>query len=340
MLSNWHVYADVYAAIVAPLMAAIQAMLGNVVATARPLGLAGVTLWLALIGIDVAVGQKRIEAVLRDMLLAIGALGLLAGPDVYIQYVSNLFLQDIPNTVSAALGGNGSPVAGIDNVQATTVQAAAKVYKAIPKMSLMSIPLGLAVIVFVLVSVVATGYTFLVYVSALATNVLAVIIGPIFVALGAVPFTRKYTIGWLSVLASGVTIQVLAIALLQLMSQSELATLGTMAAQLVTQNADPIEQIWGLAKCGVLLWLCYHLMKNLPALSFAIAGGVYHNVSAAHAATFGVAGKAASMAGNGAANAATAVGGAAVGGARATGTAISNWRSSTPTGPSLSKGKP
>nr|WP_294566873.1 type IV secretion system protein [uncultured Rhodopila sp.] len=339
MASNWHLFANAYTAIVAPLVAAIQAMLGNVVGTARPLALAGVTLWMALIGIDVALGQKKIEAFLRDMLLAIAAIGLLAGPDVYIQYVSNLFLQEIPNTVSAALGGNTNPVDGIDNVLTDAVKAALKTYKALPKLSFMSIPLGLGVIGFILVALVATCFSFGVYMIAVVTAALAVIIGPIFVALGAVPFTRKYTIGWLSVLVSSVTIQLLSIAVLQLLSQSELTTLGQMTTALVA-NGEPADQLWGLARCGALLFLCGIIIKQLPALSFAIAGGVFHNVSAAHAATFGVAGKAASTAGNGAANATTAVGGAAVGGARAAGTAISNWRSSTPTGPSLSKGKP
>ncbi len=329
MASNWHFLAGAYTAIVAPLLAAIQAMLGNVVGTARPLGLAGVTLWLALIGIDVALGHKKIEAVLRDILLAAGALGLLAGPDVYIQYVSNLFLQDIPNTVSAALGGNTNPVDGLDAVLASAVKAGAAVYKALPKMSLMSIPLGLAVILFIIVALVATCYTFGVYMLAVVTNVLAVIIGPIFVALGAVPFTRKYTIGWLSVLASGLTIQLLAIAVLQLLSQSELASLGQMATALIA-NGEPVDQLWGLARCGALMFLCTIILKQLPALSYAIAGGFYQNVSAINAATFGVAGKAANMAG-----------GVATQAAKAAGTAIAkdfNWRPSTPTGKSLSSG--
>ena len=47
-------------------MAQLQAMIGNVCSTMQPIGLAMVTVWLAFVGIDIAIGHKTLPAACKD----------------------------------------------------------------------------------------------------------------------------------------------------------------------------------------------------------------------------------------------------------------------------------
>jgi type IV secretory pathway VirB6-like protein len=334
---EFHLFASLMAGIVLPLMAAIESMVASAVVTSRPLALAFFAVWLALTGIDVALGHKTIRVVSRDFLFAAAAIGLLLSTDIYIQYVSDLFLTIIPNTISTVLGARNSPVAGMDDVINQAAKAAAQVYNALPGLSFKIIPLGIGVIAFVIVAIVTTAFSFGIYAVALVTNMVAIVVGPIFIALAATPATRKYFAGWLSVLVSGVTIQMLSIAVLLLLTKAETQTIMQTATTTIAAD-DALGELWGLAQCGALMALCMLIIKQTPALAHAIAGGIYQNVSAINGATFG----AAAAAGGAAAGAARGVAGA-VGqnAARQIGAgAARRMRPTIPAGQSLSKGNP
>jgi type IV secretory pathway VirB6-like protein len=331
---NFHLFASLMAAIVQPLVTAMQAMVANVVTTARPLALGFFALWLAVTGIDVALGHKTVQAVSRDFLFAAAAIGLLLSSGVYMQWAGDLFLTIIPNTVSAALGATTSPVAGMDDVINQAAKAAVQVYSAMPSVSLKVIPLGMGVVAFVVVAVVTTAFSFGVYAVALVTNMVAVTVGPIFIALAAVPATRKYAAGWLSVLVSGVTIQMLSIAILLLLTRAETQTIVQTAGTTIAAD-DVMGELWGLAQCGALMSLCMLIIKQTPALAHAIAGGVWHNVQSIGNATFGAAGSTAS-----AAIGATRGAAAALGRNANSQVGAGAIRATAPVGPSLSKGTP
>ena len=53
-------------------------------------------------------------------------------------------------------------------------------------------------------------------------NVAAVVIGPVFLALAAIPLTRRFAAGWFGVLVGGCVTQLMALAVIQLMSGAEL----------------------------------------------------------------------------------------------------------------------
>ena len=79
-------------------------MLGNVCATMQPVALAMVTLWLGFVAFDIANGTKTVQQAMRDFFVAGMVIGALQTGQ-YTQYVSDLFLQAVPNTIGAALGG-------------------------------------------------------------------------------------------------------------------------------------------------------------------------------------------------------------------------------------------
>jgi type IV secretion system protein VirB6 len=325
-------FQSLYTGMIVPLLTQLQGMIGAVVDVARPAGIALVALWMAAIGIEVANGHKTIQSVARDFLIAAFFIGLLQSSGIYLQWVGNLFLQVIPNSVGAAFGGQQSPAAGMDTVLNTAVGTALKTYHALP-WSLAAIPLGLGIIAFLILALAACGFTFFFYVLSVFTVVIAIFVGPIFMGLAAVPHTRKFAAGWLAVVTGGVIAQVLALAVLILLSAAEGQTI-TQSAALIRAGDNSIDMLMGLFKCGLLMAMCGLVIYQIPGLAARMGGGVYHGVSAIGARTFGEA----ATAGSAATSAARGVAGAAGGNAarQIGGGAVKAMRPKAPTGPNLS----
>jgi len=115
MTVNWATFATLYSALITPVLARLQSMLGNVCSTMQPVALAMVTMWLGFVAFDIANGTKTAQQAMRDFFVAgLVIVALQAGQ--YTQYVSDLFLQAVPNTIGQAMGGTASPVAALDTV--------------------------------------------------------------------------------------------------------------------------------------------------------------------------------------------------------------------------------
>ena len=115
-MTTWSLFATLYAGLITPLMAQLQAMIGTVCATMQPIALVMLTIWLAVVGADIAFGHKTLPAACKDFAVAACVIILLQAGQ-YTQYISNLFLTAVPHTVGAALlGGTTSPAAGLDKV--------------------------------------------------------------------------------------------------------------------------------------------------------------------------------------------------------------------------------
>ena len=221
MAINWTTFATLYSALIAPILAQLQSMLGNVCTTMQPVALAMITAWLGFVAFDIANGTKTVQQALRDFFVAgLVVVALQAGQ--YTQYVSDLFLQALPNTIGQAMGGTASPVASLDTVLNTAIKAAATTYDQAVGVSPKTWPLGFAVIIFVVVGVTAVSYAFIIYMVATVINVVAVVVGPVFLALAAVPLTRRFAAGWFGVLVSGCVSQLLALAVIRLLSGAEI----------------------------------------------------------------------------------------------------------------------
>jgi type IV secretory pathway VirB6-like protein len=331
---NWTLFANLYSAFVTPLIAQMQAMIGGVCATMQPVALAMVTLWLAFVGIDIANGSRTFQQAMRDFFIAGMVIGALQTGQ-YTQYVSDFFLQAVPHTLGAALGGTTSPVAGLDTVLDSALTTGSKTYEALPNYSLKTIPLALAVIVYVVVALVAVGYAFAVYMTAAIINVAVIVVGPVFLALAAIPATRRFAAGWLGVVVGGCVTQLMAVAVILFLTNAENTMIQQTVGPVAANNSNSLGLLWGLAQCGILLALCTAVVKKIPAIAQEIAGGVYHGTAGAHSATFGLLGLGARAAASGA-----GVAGQAMTQLRAarssTGGMAGGGRPTAPTGPSLS----
>lgn len=325
---TWTLFATIYQGLITPLLVQLQGMIGQTVATVRPVALALVALWLCFAFIEVATDHKTVPAALREFMIAAFFVGLLQSDAVYNQYVGNLFLQTIPNSIAPAFGGQQNPAAGLDAVLNSAMSAALKTYQALP-WSLGAVPLGIGIVIFLIVALASVGFAFGIYAVAVIMTVVAVFVGPVFVGLAAAPLTRRFAFGWLSVLVGSLVTQLMALAVLLLLTTAEGTTLRNTAATITTGD-NSINMLLGLGQCGLLMALCTIVIKQIPAIAYAIGSGVYQNASAINRGTFGVA-----------ATAGAAAIGASRGAAGAIGrNAAAQMRPTAPTGPSLSRGVP
>ena len=337
MIMDSTFFATLYTALITPLMAQLQAMIGTVCATMQPVALVMLTIWLAFVGADIAFGHKTLPAACKDFAVAACVIVLLQAGQ-YTQYISNLFLTAVPTTIGQALGGATNPASALDTVLNTAVNGACDAYKSLPPYALKSIALGMAIIVFVVIALVSLVFTYGIYMVAAILNVAAVVVGPVFLALAAVPITRRYAAGWFGVLIGGCCCQLMALAVIQLMSGAELTMIKTLLGP--PGDTNSLALLWGLGQCGMLLSLSTLVVKKIPELSQAIAGGVYHGSAGLQAATFGAAKEITRAAGGGAASAARGAARGATwfaGGSPGEGGGVP-WRTKAPVGRSLSRG--
>ncbi len=130
-------------------------------------------------------GCLRAEDILRvqkDVAIA-AIVVVLATSTYYTQYISNLFLIGVPNTLGQALGATTNPAFSLHLVLNTVVKATFEDYHQLP-WGLMSIPLGLGLIAILVVAITCLLFSFAFYMTATIINVVAVLIGPVFLILG------------------------------------------------------------------------------------------------------------------------------------------------------------
>jgi type IV secretory pathway VirB6-like protein len=203
---------------------------------------------------------------------------------------------------------------------------------------LKSVPLGLGVVAFVVFAAVSIAYAFAIYMTAMIISVVAVVTGPVFLALAAVPMTRRFAAGWFGVLVGGCTTQLMALAVIKLLTGTEAKMLQQTVIPAASTN-NSIDLLWGLVQAAILLALCAAVIKKIPDIARAIAHGVYHGAAGINAATFGMARQVTqAAAGGGARGARAAATGAKWLAGGPPGAGGAPWRPTTPVGRSLSRG--
>jgi type IV secretion system protein VirB6 len=344
-MSTWTLFATLYTGLITPLMAQLQAMIGTVCSTMQPIALVMITIWLAFVGADIAFGHKTLPAACKDFAVAACVIVLLQAGQ-YTQYISNLFLTAVPNTVGTALGGTTSPASGLDQVLNLAWTQAADTYNGLGNFSFKTVGLCIAVVFFLVAAVLSVAYTFLIYMVAAILNVAAVVVGPVFLALAIIPLTRRFAAGWFGVLVGGCATQLMALVIIQLMSGAEINMMRTLFGPVSkTSGNNSFDILAALVQVGVLLGLGGAVTAKIPDVARAIAGGVYHGSAGISAATFGMARGMAhevtQAAAGGAARGARAVASGATwlaGGPPGSGEGGVPWRTKAPVGRSLSRG--
>ncbi len=332
-MGQWTFFAGLYGTLITPNITALLAMVGRVCATAQPIALALIAIWFVLAMFELSAGTKTLPTIFKEGFVTGLVFGFLQEAE-FTQYIVNLVTQGVPNTIGTAMGGQGSPVSALDNLLAAAITEVSKVYEALPAYSLKTIPLGCAAIVAMGVSAIAIAFCFGIYVVAALINIGALVVGPIFLALAASPHTRRYAMGWVAVLVGGCTTELMALAILQLLSAGEMNLIRQAAANAAASNSNAIAMLWSLCQIGLLLYLSKKIIEEIPVVARTIGGGVYAAASnaAAHGLTFGLAGAAVGAAAGAARGAAiaTATRGASAG--------MSAIRAAAPVGRSLSSG--
>jgi type IV secretory pathway VirB6-like protein len=347
---KFHLFQTLYDGLLTPVITQMMAMMAPMSAAMQPVALIGISIWLCFAIWDYASGAKTLTAIGRQAFQVVMFYTLIwAGS--YTQYVVTLFLHALPDTISAALGGNAQPMALLDDLCGQAFIDAAQVYQAIPAYSFKGAILSVGVILFVVCALCCVGFVFFVTATSAVIMVLVLAVGPVFMAAATIPWTRRYTSGWLSVLVGGAVTQLLGLALIRLMVGAAAALMQQFATTAQDTNSNSIFMLVGLAQIGALLWLFKKAMERVPELAQVIGGGVYHGSNAAFtslsasstagaillgAATGAAGGARAAAAAGGGASGATI--GAMAGGASGAGRAAARgFRYSAPAGRSLSR---
>lgn len=312
---QFHLFQTLFDGIITPVLATMQAMLAPISTVMQPVALVGVSIWLLFATWDVMSRSRNMVQIGRQAFQVVMFYSLVWAA-AYTQYIVNFFLHALPDTLSAALGGNGQPTALLDQLCQEAFRKAAEVYQAIPAYSFKGAILSIGVILFIVAALCCVAFVFVTTATSAVIVVLTLVVGPVFMAAATVPWTRRFTSGWLAVLVGSAITQLLGLALIRMMVGTSAILLRQFATAAQDTNANSIVMLMGLAQIGVLLWLFKKTMERVPELGQIIGGGVYHGTNAAFTAI-----SAGSTAGATFLGAVTGGVGGAVAGARTTGTA-------------------
>lgn len=347
---DFHLFQTLYDGLLTPVITQMTAMVGPVSTAMQPVALVGVSIWVLLATWDLQSRSKTLVMIGRQAFQVV-MLYSMVWAAAYAQYVSDFFLHALPDTLSAALGGNGPPMALLDQLCRQAFSDASQVYEAIPAYSFKGAILSIGVILFVVTTLCCIAFVFAVTATSAVIMVLTLVVGPVFMAAATLPWTHRFASGWLSVLVGGTVTQLLGLALIRLMAGAVATLMNDFAVTAQKTDSNSIYMLVGLAQIGALLWLFKQAMMKVPELAQVIGGGVYHGSNAAFtaisagstagavflgAASGAVGGARAAVAAGGGASGATmgAVSGALSGAGRA---ASRGFRYSAPAGRSLSR---
>ena len=289
---------------------------------------AGVTAWeiiyfcMTAANIALGTGPSPQAAVRKCLIVAL--LGwLIVSADAYNTYVQAVLLNDLPNDLMNAITGAALNAAAFDKLMEKAFTAGVVVLQNLP-ISFMSIPIGFVVTcIYWPVSLAVIFAGFGIWLVAKAMAAIAITLGPLMLAFLMFNALRGIAERWVSVLISA--------ALVQFFSVAITATIVTVEGALVTlfsgANGDNIYNRAGGLLIAVMVLLCIgYVLKQIPQLALAIAGGVHFHID-------GIAGGTVGRTTGAMKNVAAA---AATGGKSVAVAAIRN-RVSGPPGPSLSR---
>lgn len=281
-MNNWTFFQTLLGQLTGILQTGGDLILNGSLGYARPLVLVCIIAWIAFKAIMVANSFETWNSIYRDLTRAAVVVFLLQSVTTYNQYVGTIAAAiptEVGNAISGGAGnGNIANGAAFDTVWNAAAKAGLAVFDQVPKYSLSSIPLWIAVIVYLAIALIAIGVSFLVYLASTVLLLLLLKIGPLFVALFAFPIAAKFASGWVAAVVSAILTQVFAVAILILFIGTEQATIVSITQGGISANF--IGEIVTLGEAALLMWLIATLVRQAPSFAASIAGGVYQNVSA------------------------------------------------------------
>lgn len=278
---SWTLFSSLFTAVNTPLQADVNGIIGSLTGWLTPI-LRAATIAVLIVSIIAAAISDNISAniplnaVLRVVLRAGVLVYLLGGVGVFSQWVSGPLLN-LPNEISGVVLGNvGGAIpqggAPFDTLWNHTFMACLAAAKAASFWTPEGWVLGFVAFAAAIVSVIAIGYMFALYLIAYVLLSLIIAISPIFVATLIFGPTRRFFSGWLSAAVGAVTtlvlIAILLAILVKTMQQSVDLVMNAPA------NADIYGMIGSVIGGAALLFIGAFLVKEIKSISVGIAGGV------------------------------------------------------------------
>jgi type IV secretion system protein VirB6 len=289
-VNNWQFFATVYTEIDAPVEGAVNGLIAAMSAYLSPIMLALGVIYIAGMAMVTMSNpsQDVVHGFLANILRVAMVYFIVSSATNFTQYFGTIFMTTLPteigNAVSGATGAQVINGGAFDTVWNKAWTAGLVVYKIIP-WTLKGIALSIMIVVYWVMGILTMGVSFLIYLGCHISLALVVGLGPLFVLCFLFPATRRFFEGWIAALVSLVLTQILTIALLSLLINTE----NTTIAQIATNGGgdNVILEFQMLLYAMVLFALCAWIALQLPGIATGIAGGVYHQTSVYSQIVFG-----------------------------------------------------
>ena len=312
-MTAFNIFTTLYNQFDVAFLAAVNSVLASTISYVRPLLLALTAATMAILLLieifDFKEGYGGNPASTFNIIFRAAIIVfVVSSVPVYNQWVGNLFTTTLPNdlanAVSGAVGGPQLNAAAFDHELNVSFALGWGVMKNVPWYSLKTVILGIIVIIYFFICMIAIGFAFLIYLASHVIGGLLVATGPIFLCCFTVPALARIFDNWLGALVGVALTQVFIVAILSLL----VVTVGNEVNQLAgTAGAqDLTTQLVILVEAAFFMLVIAALALEASKWAAHIGAGVASSMRAATA----VASNAAQVGGG----AAAAVGGSVVNG--------------------------
>lgn len=298
--ANFHIFSQLYSAFLDPFQHAttgVSAALAGQFAHWIPAAVTvAMLLWAG--AMSLTHDMMLFDNLLKKILLpAAVCLTILTGH--YQQMVIDPAVSFVNTTGTTIAGGVGSAALnGGDPFDAEwnkAYDAGVMAYNRIPDVPTPSvIMMYIILVIYWFVAAAAVGFAFALFLTSHMTMWLLLGIGPIFIFLGSVSFTRFLLKGFVSALASVMCAQIIVLAVLAIAIRVETTILDPLLT--APANASKFGVLSSLIIVGVLLVACTVLAFKAAGIAVGICGGIFDGVAPWAAAASSVGGAAKSAA--------------------------------------------
>jgi type IV secretory pathway VirB6-like protein len=209
----------------------------------------------------------------------------------YSDIVRGFLQHGLPDELSAAItGASGAAAVGagvFDVLWGNAWALGMKVYADIPFWSPSGLGLSIAVMAYLLISILAIGVGFLIWLIALVMLDLLIAAGPVFVFVVIFPFFASIFHRWISALLSMVVLKVLVVTLLAITITGENQIMDTLktsqaaAVGIAVNGSHEMQELGMLFGSMMIFVIVAALASQLPHMSQALVGGVHFHVQSA-----------------------------------------------------------
>jgi type IV secretory pathway VirB6-like protein len=253
------------------LLSAINGVIGNGLAWAQPQVRAAATLFILISGWLVLTGRMDKSVLAGRVLRIMAVVALLTSAGTFNTYVRDLFLEDIPSTVGAALTGGTTyaPAAQFDALWSATQRMAATMLAEATGYTQFGERLVIRLLM--AISFIALVVIFLIWVIVRVVMGMVIALGPFLIGLYLFDATRTYVERWVGKLVSLTLVQVCVSVMLQML-MSGFNNYVRMAQNNPGGSLD--EKIGAFLQVGAWYWCGLLLIKALAIVAYSIGGGL------------------------------------------------------------------